>query len=743
MSGGWGVVIRPWSWCVPNWNSRWVEPGCRWAQARAGYSAQVPESQNRLLPTDPPRADLSPLLEARSIAVVGASQRPGSVGNQVIRQLLGGGFPGRILPVNPRYGQVEGIECLDSLAQAGPVDLAVLALSNDQLERSLQDAIAHRARSLAIFASCHGEAGDGRPLIDRLAELARQGGIPVCGGNGMGYVNLDRQLRVTGFYQPLDLIPGGVTFLTHSGSLFSAMLHNHRNMRFNLVVSTGNELTTRMDDYITYALGMETTAVIGLFLETVRDTAGMTSALAAAAERDVPVVALKVGRTGRSQKAVATHSAALAGEYEAFTAFASAYNVHLVETMDEMADTLELFSRPRRAAPGGLGTVHDSGGERSLLIDIADRVGVPLASISQGTRELLSTVLDPGLEPDNPIDAWGTGRDAATVFSESLHALARDDAVGIVAFSVDLTAEESPDSGYGQIPIEVAASSNKPIVVLGNLAGSIDPVESELLSQSGIPVLRGTETGMRAIKHLLTHRDRSGRKRGTLGPPPSTLDLWKARLASGATLDEAASLDLLSDFGLPVVASTKVRGLGEALNAAEACGYPVALKISGVAHKSEAGGVILGVEKPASLIRAWETLSPLTDELIVQPMAPRGVELALGVVRDELFGPIVVIAAGGVMIEVLADKVTALPPVDPETARRLLGELKIGKLLDGHGGSPARDLGAAAAAIVRMGDLAAYLGHVVESIDLNPLILLESGCVAVDALAVGRQGPIS
>ena len=690
-----------------------------------------------------PRLDLSPLLEARSIAVIGASQRPGSVGNQVIRQLREGGFTGRILPVNPRYDHIEEIECLGSLALAGPVDLAVLALSNDQLERSMEDAVTNRARSVAIFASCFGEASDGQPLTTRLAALARQAGIPICGGNGMGFVNLDRQLRVTGFYQPIGLTTGGVTFLTHSGSLFSAMLHNHRNLRFNLVVSTGNELTTRMDDYIAYSLGAGTTAVIGLFLETVRDTDGMSDALAAAVAQDVPVVALKVGRTTRSQKAVATHSAALAGAYEAFTAFAAAYNVHLVETMDEMADTLELFSQRRRAAPGGLGTVHDSGGERSLLIDIAERVGVPLAAISQRTRDHLSGILDPGLEPDNPVDAWGTGREAASVFKESLLALARDDAVGVVAFSVDLTAEESPDGGYGLIPIEVASSTTKPVVVLGNLAGSIDPVESVLLRDAGLPVLRGTETGLRAIGHLLTHRDRSGRRRGTVGPPPDTIDLWKARLATGATLDEAASLDLLSDFGVPVVSSTKVRGLGDALNAAEACRYPIALKISGVAHKSDAGGVILGVDKPASLIRAWETLAPLSEELVVQPMAPRGVELALGVVRDELFGPIVVVAAGGVMIEALADKVTGLPPIDPEMARRLLGDLKIGELLHGHRGTPPRDLDAAVQAIMRMGDVATHLGHVVESIDLNPLILLESGCVAVDALVVGRALPIS
>lgn len=702
------------------------------------YPAAVPQPTSELATFDLATFDLSPLLEAKSVAIIGASQRPGSVGNQSMRQLRKGGFQGRILPVNPRYDEVEGIECVDSLAAAGPVDLAVLAVSNEQLERSMQDAILNRARSVAIFASCFGEASDGQPLAAKLAALASEAAIPVCGGNGMGFINLDRRLRVTGFYQPFDLTAGGVTFLTHSGSLFSAMLHNHRGIRFNLVVSTGNELTTRMDDYIAYSLVNSSTRVIGLFLETVRDTAGMSNALSTAASHDVPVVALKVGRSGRSRKAVATHSAALAGEYEAFTAFAAAHNVHLVETMDEMADTLELFSQPRRAAPGGLGTVHDSGGERSLLMDVADRVGVPLAAISQQTQVRLSEILDPGLEPDNPVDAWGTGRQASEVFSESLQALASDPAVGVVAFCVDLTTEESPEGGYGLIPIEVASSTTKPVVVLGNLAGSIDPAEAALLRQAGVPVLRGTETGLRAIGHLLTHRDQIGRQRGAIGPPPDTIDLWKARLAAGTTLDEATSLDLLSDFGLPVVSSTKVRGLGDALNAAEACGYPIALKISGVVHKSDAGGVILGVDKPASLIRAWETLAPLSEELVVQPMAPRGVELALGVVRDELFGPIVVVAAGGVMIELLADRVTALPPIGLETARSLLRELKIGELLDGQRGRPARDIDAAATAIVRMGDLASHLGHLVESIDLNPLILLESGCVAVDALAVGR-----
>ena len=421
----------------------------------------------------------------------------------------------------------------------------------------------------------------------------------------------------------------------------------------------------------------------------------------------------------------------------------SAHGVHLVETMDEMADTLEFFSRPRRAAPGGLGTVHDSGGERSLLIDIADRVRVPLATVSDATRDRLTAILDPGLEPANPVDAWGTGREAATVFRESLRALADDPAVGVVAFNVDLTTEETPEGRYGQIPIDVASTTSKPVVVLGNLTESIDPVEAAFLPRRRHPGPAGDRN------RATGHRPPSGSPRPggpptthRFGLPPDTVEVWEARLATGETLDEAASLDLLSDFGLPVVSSAKVRGLGDALKAAEACGYPIALKITGVAHKSQAGGVILGVDKPASLIRAWEALAPLSDELVVQPMAPQGIELALGVVRDELFGPIVVVAAGGVMIELLADKVTALPPLDRDTARGLLASLKIGGLLEGGRGMPPRDLEAAARAIIAMGELASHLGHVIESVDLNPLILLESGCVAVDALAVGRASSI-
>ena len=258
---------------------------------------------------------LDPMLRARSVAVIGASERPGSVGDHTIRQLISGGFEGAVHAVNPRYETVHGISAVPSLEDVGSsVDLAVLAVANGRLEAEMEKVLGTGARSVAIFASCHGEAAGGGSLRDRLRDLADQGGVPICGGNGMGFLNVEERIRVCGFYQPEDLRPGGVTFLSHSGSLFSAMLHNQRGIRFNLVVSTGLEINTTMDAYMRWALERESTRVLALFLETIRDPDGFRRALARADESDVPVVALKVGSTSKGQEAVATHSEGIAGD---------------------------------------------------------------------------------------------------------------------------------------------------------------------------------------------------------------------------------------------------------------------------------------------------------------------------------------------------------------------------------------------------------------------------------------------
>jgi acetate---CoA ligase (ADP-forming) len=686
------------------------------------------------------------MLEARSVAVVGASVHEGSVGNQSVVELVQGGFDGRIFPVNPKYDEVLGLRAYPSLAEiGGPVDLAILAVSNALLEEQLSLAAASGAASAVIFASGYEEPAEGQPpLTERLSRIAREAGMALCGGNCMGFANLERRVRALGFYEPKDAPVGGVTFLSHSGSAFSAMIHNDRNLGLNLAVSAGQEFVTTVADYQRYALGLQSTKAVGLFIETVRDPAGFREALTLANERDVPVVALKVGREERTRELVAAHSGALAGEDGAYEALFDAYGVSRVESLDEMADTLALFAGGRRAGPGALASVHDSGGERALLIDAAASVGVPLAEISDETSKRIEALLDPGLPPVNPLDFWGTGTNAHEIVTGCVRALLEDDAVAALAFSVDLTTEEHDEMGYIAMARETFPETDKPFAMLSNFSSGIDRADAKLLEGDGIPVLEGTLTGLEAFKHLFAYRDFRAREAITGVTPVSeeVRDRWVGRLSNGEPFDELEGLALLADYGIPVVESVRAYTLEDAMAAAERIGFPVALKTAapGVQHKSDIGGVRLGVDDSVSLEDAYAELERrLGPQVAVSKMAPSGVEIALGIVRDPQFGPLVLVGAGGVLVEVLKDRRLALPPLDDERARALVDRLEIRPLLDAVRGQPPADLGALAGAIVGLSWLAHDLGDHLEALDANPVICSTEGCVAVDALVIPRR----
>jgi acyl-CoA synthetase (NDP forming) len=685
------------------------------------------------------------MLEARSVAVVGASSRPRSFGEQMMIQLLRGGFDGAVYPVNPRYGEILGHRCIPSLVDLPePADLVLLGVSNAHLEEQLQAAANAGIRSAVIFASCYERPAEGKPpLTERLAGIARASGMALCGGNGMGFLNVERRLRGCGFSEPEGLEPGPITFISHSGSAFSAMLHNDRGLRFNLAVSSGLELVTTTADYLEYALDQPSTKLVALFIETARDPRGFRAALARAADQDVPVVALKVGRTAPAKDLVTAHSGALAGEDGAYEAVFDAHGVLRVQTLDEMADTLELFGAGRRAAPGGLAAIHDSGGERVQLIDAADQAGVPLARISEATEARLAAVLEEGLPPVNPLDAWGTGNDADRIFLECMCALLDDPDTAALAFCVDLTTEVVPEAGYTLVAREAFSRTSKPVAVLSNMSSAVDRRDAESVRAGGMPVLEGTATGLAAFGHLLSYRDVRARPPLTPAPgvDPEVRRRWQRRLRARQAFDEFQALSLLADYGIPVIRAEEAAGLDEALAAAGRLGWPVALKSAarGLKHKTEVGGVRLGLADSDELRAAYEEVSEdLGPLVLVEAMAEPGAELALGVVRDAQFGPMVMAAAGGVLVEVLGDRRFAMPPLDHHRARELLDRLAVRRLLDGARGSPAADVGAVADALVRLSVLAEDLGEDLDALDVNPLVAGPHGCVAVDALLVTK-----
>ncbi len=706
------------------------------------------------------------MLEARSVALVGASARPGSLGARMIAEVARSPSRPRSYLVNPRYADIGGTPCLPSLAELPePVDLVLLAVPDSALEHELGVAARTGARSAIIFGSAFDLPGtSGRR--DRLAAIAGQAGMAVCGAGCMGFVNVARGLRAVGYIEP-DLQPGPVALVTHSGSVFSALLRARRGFGFSLAVSSGQELVTTAAAYARYALSLPETRVLALVLEAIRDAADLRAVLAEALAADVPAVLLSVGASEAGQALVSAHSGALAAADGAWEALAGAYGLHRVRDLAELADTLELFSAGprsagrrsagpywagRRRAPGtaGIATVHDSGLERAHVADLAAELGVPFAPLGAATRDRLAAVLDPGLAPGNPLDVWGTGRDTEPLFTECLSALAADPAVAAVALAVDLVPEFDGDESYPQAVLAAAARTAKPVAVLAGLPAAVDPAAAARLRASGVPVLEGARSGLLALRHLLDH---TGPPEMGTAPPPApdppgdTARRWRQALARHPGGPGGAVLfDLLRDYGIPAVRARPAATRPAALAAAAAVGYPVVLKTDepGIAHKSDVGGVRLGLGDPGAAGAAYDDLAArLGPRVLVCQTAPPGTELALGVVRDAALGPLLIISAGGVLIEILSERAVLLAPVTRSAAVAALRRLRLAAVLAGTRGQPPADLGAIADAITGLSCLACDLGDALEALDINPLICGPSGAIAADVLLIPRPAPVS
>ena len=333
---------------------------------------------------------LEPLLNPRSVAVVGASRRPGSFGLMTIEQVRRAGYAGAVHAVNPKYDEVAGYPCVASLDETPePVEHAVMVIANAGIEAALADAIRAGVKSATIMASCYLE-GDGEPrLVERLAAMANEAGLLICGANCLGYYNFENNIH-TSWWRCEAHPPGNVAFISHSGAVYLSVAGSDPRMHYNIAVSAGQELNVSAADYLDYMLEMPSTRVVALILEVVRDPEGFRAALEKAQQRDIPVVAIKIGRTEKSARLALTHSGALAGDDAAYEALFEHYGVIRATTVAELTGTAQVLATGKRAAPGGLVGMHDSGGARGIAIDLASDLGVPYADISEATTAVMA-----------------------------------------------------------------------------------------------------------------------------------------------------------------------------------------------------------------------------------------------------------------------------------------------------------------------------------------------------------------
>ena len=692
---------------------------------------------------------LDPLLNPGSIALVGASARPDSPGRTLAELVIGSGYRGAVYPVNPRHQKILDVPCAPDIASLPrSVDHAVLAVSNEHLEDALRQAIEHGVKAVTIFSSCTLQNDTEPSLKQRISDLAKTAGIPVCGGNSMGFYSVSYGLFAGIFPISKKVQSGSISYIAQSGSALSALVHNGTRLGFNLCVSCGNELATSAADYMDWSLEQESTRVIALFLETIRDPAGFVKALKKAYERRIPVVVLKVGKSPLGAKQAITHTGAIAGNHTALEAIFSKYGVMEVGGFDEMAALLMLLQCARKPGPGKLAAILESGGFMEMITDMCHDLSIDFAQISQPTKDEIAKHLDPGLNADNPLDAWGTNENFEYRFYACISALMKDPAVASGMFFSSFRDGYYLAEAFFRAVKKVSEEIHKPLAMVNCYSDVSHARLCTKAFEADIPFIDGAKEALLATRHLYRYRDRS-----TLAPEPQKQEIvfdeeiiarWRKMLGgwNDRYLMEPAAVGMLDDFGIEVPRYFPANSLEHALDRAQKIGYPVVLKsrAKGLCHKSESDGVVVDIQNSEQLTRSYRNMSKRhgTEVLVCEQIAA-GIEIGFGMVNDPQFGPFIMISAGGIQIELLADRAVTFPPVSYKKVEEMISSLKVDKLLRGERGQPYRNRLALINSVVKLSCLSVLLQDYIGEMDVNPIIVNSQRAVAVDALVLLKE----
>jgi len=695
--------------------------------------------------------DLTPLLNARSIAVVGASDKPSSFGGQVLSNLVEYGYDGTLFSVHPKHESLFSRPCYPSLSQAPePPDCVALAVANHHLLNLLEEAGACGVRAAVVFGDPTVGAGRAPELQDQIAALAKKYEMIVCGPNAMGVYALHRNLVISGYPVDPSLTAGRIALITASGTVFDALSQNNRQVAFNYVVSCGNEAVLSAADYLYHAVSAPETEAVALYLETVRNPEGFVEALQLAREKEIPIVACKVGLSARGQVMAQAHTGALAGDAETYEALFRHYGVAQVHSLDEMMDTLELMSQVRRVNGNRVAALMESGGERSLVADLSQDLNIDFAEFDERTTTRLRSIVDDGVQPDNPLDAFGSGHDVERVYTECLEAMDQNPSTSLLLLAVDLVRDSYLSPLYVEAALAALPRLTKPLAAMVNLTAGANTELMAQLRSHGVPVLMGTDTALRAISHLNDFSAISGDtgSAAPLGGNNAQLPQVRTTIANAdAALSEHDSKLVLSTFGLCVTDEVVVGTADAAVQAADSMGYPVVVKTAepGLMHKSEAGGIHLNLESAQAVRQAYTALAGnIGPRVLVQEMLAGGTEMFLGMKSDPQFGPIVLIGMGGIFLEIYKDVVATLPAIGPDEVRSLLRRLQGYPLLTGARGRPPADLDALTCAVLAFTEFVADCGDLLAEVDINPLLVRSDGVTALDALIVPKlDGPLN
>lgn len=706
------------------------------------------------------------LLRPSSIALVGATDKSGwSVNTHA--NLRVHGFPGPVYLVNRRGGTVHGERAYPSLSAIGaPVGLAYVMVPAPAVLGVLREGAELGIRSYVVLTAGFGEAGgEGRRMEEEITRFAAERDLTILGPNGNGYVNAAAGITPFGLPIPPPLLTGAVGVVLQSGGLASSVLSlaQARNVGLSLMVAVGNEAMMSVTDVMAYLVDDPGTKVIALFLESVRHAGEFARVCLRAARAGKPVVALKVGASARAASTAAAHTGALTGDDRVTDAVFRRLGVIRVRSLEDLVITAGLLAETGPVRGRRLGVVTPSGGASEIIADRAEAEGLELPDYHPETVRGLTEVLPDFAAPQNPLDVTGYILIDTTLLARSLDVVARDPGIDAVLLLSDPPRVPSADPAAAiaraLATARVIARSPVPVIAISYALTDITEFGRQVLSEAGFPyVAGGIEHGLTAIGNAIRWSEAvaslaAGPSSGPgadCGPRAEQARPGRPPVSPGRPGEvwaEHRAAALLAGHGVPVVPAERAAGEADAVAAAERFGYPVVLKAAadGLSHKSDIGGVRLGLSGPDAVRRAHrEIMAALRSGghdgagTLVQPQRDGGVELLVGVVRDPSWGLVMAVGLGGVWVEVLGDTALRPLPVTPDEARGALAGLRGAALLNGARGGARAELGRLGEVIARIGDAALALGPRLAALEVNPLLVRGDHVEALDALITWR-----
>lgn len=700
---------------------------------------------------NPENSVLRAILNPRSVAIFGASGDPAKFGGRVMHFLLKHGYRGRIVPVHPSAKEVLGIPAVAQLSAAGePVDVCLLALPAAHLSAALEDCGRSGARGAVVITADFAETGaDGAARQQELVDIARRHGLRIIGPNCLGYINPQLNLALTSSVAlATEPMPRGeIGLACQSGSLMASLISHAQDCGagFSVAATVGNQADIELCDLLEYFIADPATRAICLYVEGLKDGTRFLELARRARAAGKPVLAVKAGSSAAGERLTQSHTASLAGSYAVWAAACRDHAVILLDDPEALiycADFLIRFGAPARSS---IAVISPSGGTVAVTGDRVSAAGLVLAEPGADTCTALGRLLPPG-RLFNPLDVGGlprsSGLDSALTAYELL---AKDPAVGAILIAVATTPQlEDKVRQWGR----AAIAGGKPTALLLTPGSLVDGAR-RALKEIRCPYTNRLDDALRVLRAAVDYG-----KALRNPPPPATQSAAAAGLRRltddlpAGRLTEPETKALLRAAGISSTEDVLAPTPDDAVDQARRIGFPVVLKgvCRELVHKSEAGAVRLGISDEAALRAAWQEIrhgleahlpGAMLEGCVVQPMLSGGIELIVGCRWDAQFGPVVVVGSGGVLVEILDDVQMAIAPVSAAHARRLVDALRIAPVLAGARGRKPADIDALADAVARLSELAAALGPRLAELDINPLLVRESGrgVIALDGRA--------